>query len=185
MNDFAISKLKILRFDEVCPRPGSTEQTHLPSSFLLSPSSFLFHPFSLSFPHPFSLLLSLLFPSLFFVFPFPFFSLPQHEHQIERVVTSPSSLASPKKRSDDSVPSPSSGLLSPELDSPEIPPEGAGGEEDADAADESMDPEVLTAQVESHVIAKENPLYGTDPGERLSPVADCLPCAFFFPFIAF
>ena len=71
---------------------------------------------------------------------------------------------------DDCAPSPSSvGLLSPESDSAEIPPEGIGGEEDADAeadvADESMDPEVLAAQVESHVVAKENPLHGSDPGD--------------------
>ena len=55
------------------------------------------------------------------------------------------------------------------MDSPEIPPEGAGGEEDAGEsaadADENVDPDVLTAQVESHVIAKENPLHGSDLGE--------------------
>ena len=113
---------------------------------------------------------------------FSFTRIRQHEHQIERVVTSPSSLASPKKRMDETAPSPSS-LLSPELDSPEIPPEGAGGEEDIDAADESMDPDVLTAQVESHVIAKENPLHGTDPGKLTNSHLDDFSVHLFSAFI--
>ena len=98
---------------------------------------------------------------------------------MEGASSSPSPILSPKRRLDESAPSPS-GLLSPELESPELPPEGATGEEDNDAADEGMDPDLLTAQVESHVIAKENPLHGaTDLGKADGRLWAGFVCRFF------
>jgi hypothetical protein len=86
-------------------------------------------------------------------------------------------VTSSKKRPEEGTSSDSPGqlLTSPDLESmPDIPPEGMAGEEgDLEGGDESMDPDVLTAQVESHIISKENPLHGTDPGEfKLVPLME-------------